>query len=151
MRMALLGLLVAAAGWGQVSVAECRQVRRASHYKGRFGWEDAPQRALVGASERLSVGEAILACTLSFSRFDMGRVRISFDGPSDGLGVVLEVRSGKELVYSESMLRVAGESWIEIDARMRNLPGKGSVFLLRLVDPSSDTGMRVDLGPLTIR
>ncbi len=92
----------------------------------------------------------MLTCTLRSSRFNLGRVRIAFDGPSDGLGMVLEIRFGKDVVFSESILRVAGEGWIELEPRDRIVPQGGVSLVLRLVDPSPDTGMRIDLGPVLV-
>ena len=122
-------------------------------YSGRLVWEDAPEHGIVGASERLSSGTVEVRCALPpASAMNLGRIHISFDGHANGLGLVLEVRSGSELVLSDTVLRVAGEGWIDIDAQVRPLPAKPHlVLVLRLLDPSRDTGLRIDLGPIIVR
>lgn len=139
-----------------MSVGDCRQTRSAKVYTGRFGWEDAPNHALVGVSGDHTTGEAELRCSAKIPpsakhfQLRLGRIHISFEGQREtGSGIVIEVVADSKVIWTRKLLRVAGEDWVEQDARNEDIsfpatPRRVSL-LLRLVDVSGQEGFRVDI------
>jgi hypothetical protein len=123
------------------------------HHVGQVDWENQADGALLGRSEARAVAERALSCKIAkpegdlLLQFDGAHVHFG-NGKGDRCGVTISAVSDTDPhLWSMSLMRIAGEDWLEAGAASYRIPVQAGTKWVKiqvmLIDSSSEDALRV--------